>query len=204
MKLLQLYATKPQLTTGKTMRQSQPHNWNIGSIEEVSQNRLFRATKAQVRNPRNGVEKEFFRLEMPPWVNILALTPENKVLLVRQFRFGTERLEWEIPGGVVESGESPLDAGIRELKEESGFAGDTAKVLGTLSPNPAIQSNTLTMVLVENAVPVAEQQLDPMEDIEVRLVDIDEMITMIKEKEIRHSFTCNALFHYFLLTGRRC
>lgn len=177
-------------------------DWKISAHEEVSSNKIFTVEKAKIQNPRNGIEKDFFRLELPPWVNILALTPEKEVLLVRQFRFGTEQMEWEVPGGVVEQGESPLNAGIRELKEETGFVGDVAKLLGTLLPNPAIQTNSLSMILVENAVEVTAQQLDQMEDIELRLVSIDEMVAMIKERKIQHSFTCNVLFHYFLHEGK--
>ncbi len=178
------------------------HNWIIGSKEPIESNRLFTATRARVRNPRNGMEREFIRLEMDPWVNTLALTPQQEILLVRQFRFGSQRLEWEVPGGVVEAGEDPVAAGIRELREECGFAGDSARILTTIYPNPAIQNNQLTIVLVENAVQVAEQQLDPMEDIEVGRMKMDEIIAMIKSGALHHSLTHTAIFHYLLQTGQ--
>ncbi len=180
------------------MQQTQQHNWNIRKREEISNNKLYRATKAQIRNPRNGMEKEFFRLELPPWVNILALTPQKEIVLVRQFRFGSERMEWEVPGGVVEPGETALEAGVRELKEESGFIGKRAEILGEISPNPAIQTNTLTMVLVEEAVKISPQQLDPMEDIEVEVFFIGEVLEMIRRNILRHSFSHTILLHYFL------
>ncbi len=178
------------------------HNWIIEKKEPIEVNRLFTAVKAEVCNPRNKNRKEFVRLELADWVNILAITAEKEVVLVRQFRFGSEQMEWELPGGVVEAGEPPLEAGIRELKEESGFAGDSARILTTFAPNPAVQNNEMTVILVENAVKVAEQQLDPMEDIEVHLVKLDTLITMIQDGTLRQSFTHAALFHYLLQTGQ--
>ncbi len=177
------------------------HNWIIGKRKVVESNRLFTAVKAELKNPRNGEEKEFVRLELADWVNILAITPQQEVVLVRQFRFGSEQMELELPGGVVEAGEPPLKAGVRELREECGFAGENATILTEFSPNPAIQNNTLSVVLVENAIKVAEQQLDPMEDIEVRLVKMDELLTMIKNGTLRHSYTHTVIFHYLLQRG---
>ncbi len=177
------------------------HSWIIGEKKPIETNRLFTAVRAKVRNPRNGMEKEFIRLEMDHWVNTLALTPQQELLLVRQFRFGSQQLEWEVPGGVVEAGEDPVAAGVRELKEECGFAGDSAKILATIFPNPAIQNNQLTIVLVENAVQVAEQQLDPMEDIEVGRMKVAEILAMIQSGALRHSLTHTAIFHYLLQTG---
>lgn len=188
----------------KTMKDNskEVEGWRLGPLREIASNTLFRGVTSTVRNPRTGIEKDFYRFELPPWVNILAFTPGQKILLVRQFRFGTEQMEWEVPGGVVEKGESPLDAGLRELKEETGFAGENGRIIGTIHPNSAIQNNILSTVLVENAAKVAAPELDPMEDIEVRQATLPEVMQMLREGKLRHGFTYNALMHYFLFKDK--
>ena len=103
----------------------------------------------QYRHPVRGTEKEFIVAHAPDWVNVVAVTPEGKIVLVRQFRFGSNALSLEVPGGVMEEGEDPIAAGVRELSEETGYGGGKARLLGSVHPNPAIQDNRCHFVLVE-------------------------------------------------------
>src|SRR5664279_4692538 len=106
-------------------------------------------------------------MHAPDWVNVLALTPDHRLVLVRQFRFGVDAFSLEIPGGVMEPDEDPVAAGLRELREETGFTGRGARLLGSVHPNPAIQSNRCHIVLVEEAVRTEALEWDADEEIEV-------------------------------------
>ncbi len=130
-------------------------------------------------------------------MNVLPVTPDQKVALVRQWRFGVEAFSWEIPGGIMDEGESPIEAGLRELREETGFEARSSRVLGQISPNPAILSNTCFFVLAEGVSFTGGQEWDQHEEIEVKLFPIDEVYAMAARGEIVHSLVVNALFHYY-------
>lgn len=132
-------------------------------------------------------------LNAPDWVNVVALTPERHLVLVRQFRYGINAFSLEIPGGVIDEGEGPLVAGVRELREESGFVGAPARLLGSVHPNPAMQSNRCHLVLVEDARPVAALDWDPDEEFEITTLPVDEVYARAARGEITHALVLNAL-----------
>lgn len=147
---------------------------------------------------RSGAEKSFYLLDFPNWVNVVAVTEQQEMVFVRQYRYGSDRVELEIPGGVVESGEGALAAGCRELMEECGYAGDRSRIIGEVNPNPAIQGNRCSTVLVENARLVGEQQMDEMEDIEVLLMPVEKVLDDLQKGTlpIDHGLVLNALSFY--------
>ena len=133
-------------------------------------------------------------IQSPNWVNVLALTPEHRLVLVRQFRFGINDFALEIPGGMIDKEETPLHAGVRELLEETGYRGDAAQLLGTVRPNPAIQSNHCHIVLVTDARPIGPTAWDADEEIAVSLLPVDEVLQLARTGGIIHSLVLNALF----------
>lgn len=135
-------------------------------------------------------------IEAPDWVNVIALTQDSRLVLVRQFRFGIDDLSLEIPGGVIERGEDPLAAGLRELAEETGFAGRNARLLGSVHPNPAIQSNRCHLVLVEGAEWKQAPAWDADEDIAVATAPVDEVLDWARTGRITHSLVLCGLFHF--------
>ncbi len=149
-----------------------------------------------VRCRRSGKQKDFYLFDFPDWVNVVALTPRQDMVLIRQFRYGSNRLEIEIPGGLVNDREKPVAAGCRELLEETGYAGSNARIIGKVCPNPAIQRNYCHTVLVEEAVQVAEPRLDDMEDIECFLQPETEVLHRIATGSIDHGLVLNALMFY--------
>ncbi len=160
---------------------------------------VMKLTTGRVYCRRTDIEKDFFRLEFPPWVNIIACTEKKELVLIRQYRYGTDRIELEIPGGAVNDVvEPPLAAGLRELLEETGYAGENARIIGKVSPNPAIQNNFCYTVLVENVQKVRRPALDEMEDIDVLLVPEDEAFACIEDGSIAHGLVLNALMFYAL------
>ncbi len=170
--------------------------YEIFPSELVFTSRVTDVESAQVICKRTGERSSFLRFAFPNWVNIIGVTPEQQILLVRQFRFGTKMVETEIPGGVIHPDESPENAGVRELLEETGYEGKNPRVIGKVCPNPALQDNTCYTVLVEDVQKVAEQNLDAMEDIDIDLLAIAEVFEMLRKGQIHHGLVLNAFMFY--------
>ena len=143
----------------------------------------------------DGKVIEGFVLEYGDWATILALTKQQDVVLVRQYRHGAQKVILELPGGAMEAGEqSPLQAARRELLEETGYTSDTFIQIGCVSPNPANQTNLIYSFLALDAYPAGNQYLDETEDIEVELKPLEEVITMAKKSELLQSMQVSAVF----------
>ncbi len=164
--------------------------------------RIFNLLGVTYRHPLRGTEREFFCIDAPDWVNVLAITQDQRVVLVRQFRYGTNEFSLELPGGVVERGEDPLQAGLRELSEETGYGGGQARIVGRLHPNPAIQANHFHAVLVENVAKLREVHWDADEELEVSTVSLPELVELIRTEKITHSLTACAFMLYLANRGR--
>src|SRR5215510_6762371 len=133
----------------------------------------FRLDKCELPN---GKFMEAVVFEFHPWANILALTKNREAVLIKQYRHGVQEVLWEIPGGVMEEGEDPLEGVKRELLEETGYGVTDVIQVGKFYANPAIQTNTVYCFLAFDAEKVAEQLLDDSEEIEVHLIPLDELI----------------------------
>jgi len=150
-------------------------------------------------SPRTGREHDFFVLDCPDWVNVIALTPDRQLVMIEQFRQGTSTVELEIPGGIMDPKDaSPVSAGIRELREETGYEGAQPQIIGNVFPNPAIMSNTCHTLLVEKCQPTGQVEWDQGEDILTRLVPIADIPRLITSGQIRHSLVIVALYHFDL------
>ena len=171
-----------------------PSRWeNLGQTTQAK-TVVFDLQSVRYRHPVRGTEKDFVVIRAPDWVNVLALTSDGRLVLVRQFRFGIDAFSLEIPGGVMEAGEDPVEAGLRELREETGFTGKRARLLGSVNPNPAIQSNRCHFVFVEDAVRTEELEWDEHEEIEVTTLPAAEVLTLARNGAITHGLVLNALF----------
>jgi ADP-ribose pyrophosphatase len=167
--------------------------WEKGHSRSLAATRIFDLRGVQFRHPVRGTEREFVVIDAPDWVNVLALTPDHRLVMVNQFRYGTDAFSWEIPGGMIDAGEDPVSAGVRELREETGYAGKSARLLGSVNPNPAIMNNRCHLVLVENAVLAEALEWDTDEEIEVRTLPVDEVYAWAHSGRITHSLVLNAL-----------
>ncbi len=172
--------------------------WDVTASEHEKSYGIFSFRTDKAISPRTGQEYDFYILESTPWVNIIPLTTENEVILIRQYRHGIRDLTLEIPGGLVEGQDSPERAGIRELREETGYEASEMIPLGNVLPNPAIQNNRCYTFLAKNVVFAGEQQLDEQEDIDVLRRPLPEIPRLIREGEINHSLVVAAFFKYFL------
>ncbi len=170
-----------------------PERWETLSQENFAECRIFDVVTRHCRHPKLGHESDFYVLESRDWVNVLALTSNREVVLVNQYRFGIDETSWEIPGGVMDEGEDPIAAGLRELKEETGYTTSSASLLGQVRPNPAIQSNTCYIVFAQNAQKTEAIDWDAHEELEIKLTGIDEVYEMAFSGEIFHSLVLDAL-----------
>jgi 8-oxo-dGTP pyrophosphatase MutT (NUDIX family) len=151
----------------------------------------FRIDKCELPN---GKFLDATVFEFRSWANILALTKNREAVLIKQYRHGVREVLWEIPGGVVDDGEGPLEGVKRELLEETGYTASEFVQVGKLYPNPALQTNTLFCYLALNAEKVTTQDLDDGEDIEVHLVPLEDLIPMMRRGEFPHALNVAALF----------
>jgi ADP-ribose pyrophosphatase len=170
-----------------------PSRWEKLDQRSQLQTRVFDVLGARYRHPARSTEREFTVIKAPDWVNVVALTRDGHLVLVRQFRYGIDEFSLEIPGGVMDPGEDPVAAGLRELREETGFSGAPAKLLGTVHPNPAIQSNRCHFVFVEDAVRAHELEWDPDEEIQITTQPVEEVLALAHSGGISHGLVLNAL-----------
>jgi ADP-ribose pyrophosphatase len=164
------------------------------SERPLATTRILELRSVRYRSARRGTEGDYTVIAAPDWVNVIALTPAGHLVLVRQFRYGIDDLSLEIPGGVIEAGEDPLAAGQRELQEETGYAGGPVQLLGSVHPNPAIQSNRCHLVLVENAELRGATAWDHDEDLAVTTAPVDEVLGWARSGRITHSLVICGLF----------
>jgi ADP-ribose pyrophosphatase len=178
-----------------------PKAWPKLSSESGPDLIVARTRFDMLENPRTGAAMRRTVLECPDWVNVVALTPEREIILVRQFRFGTERLTTEVPGGVVDPGEAPLLAAQRELREETGFTSERWSLLASIEPNPAFLNNHCHQFLALDAQRTHALELDEGEDIQVVLAPEPQLMDWIKSGEVNHSLVLSALAWVFDLRG---
>jgi ADP-ribose pyrophosphatase len=157
------------------------------------------------RREEEGTRRQgyFFIIDTPDWVNIIALTDENEIVLIEQFRHGSERIELEIPSGIIEESEKPADAALRELLEETGYEKSSLsefKKIGEALPNPAFMRNKCYTYVLTHARLTGKIDPDEFENIRVRLVPRKEVERLITSGEIQHSIIITALY-YLKLAG---
>ena len=161
--------------------------WDQIEEELLVDMRIFQLKKLSARSPRTGRVRDLARIHSGDWVNIVPLTRERDVVMVRQYRHGTDEITLEIPGGLVDPGESPIDAAVRETREETGYTGDAAIELGWVEPNPAFLNNRCFTFFIDNCRRTHQLALDDGEDIEVVTIPLREIPGRIAEGAIRHA-----------------
>ena len=171
-----------------------PHIWKKQNTVLHADCRIFKINKVHFEHEVRGTSGDFYVMDTASWVHVVALTKNNKIILVQQFRFGTENLSWEVPGGLMEAGESPIAAGLRELREETGYEGSSCELMATIAPNPAIQNNVCHFVLVRDVELKQDLDWDEHEEILTQTVDLKTAEEWARNGTIFHALSITSLF----------
>lgn len=171
--------------------------------EKLSSRYLVREKWATLRvdtcKLQNGtVKDDYYVLEYPDWANAVALTTDNKIIMVRQYRHGADLVSLEIPGGVIDPGEKPEDGIKRELLEETGYSFDHCELIATLYPNPATSNNRTFTYLLTGGVKTHTQHLDEHEILNVEEYTIEEAKALLEDNQIAQALHSSALFYGLL------
>jgi 8-oxo-dGTP pyrophosphatase MutT (NUDIX family) len=187
---------KKLLTNVQTLDNSQI--WFIEKSEPGPDLKLFEARFDFIKNPRNGITEKKVILSGGNAVNVIALTSDNEIVLVQQYRFGTASYTLELPGGLVDPDESPIKAAERELEEETGYTcGEKLIPLGKIGQNPVFMDSYVHHFLALDVKLTKKQILDASENIEVILMPLEELKFRWQKGEIEHPHSVNALLRYF-------
>jgi 8-oxo-dGTP pyrophosphatase MutT (NUDIX family) len=175
-----------------------PRRWEVVESEELQQCKVFAVRRTMARSPTTGEIHPFFQIEADEWVNVVPITADDELVLVRQYRHGSREITLEIPGGIVDPGETPAEAAARELLEETGYRAERVEAIGVVNPNPAIFGNRCHTFLAPGAARVAEIQNAGLEETSVELVPVAEIPDHLREGRIDHALVVVALYWYAL------
>jgi ADP-ribose pyrophosphatase len=176
--------------------------WRRTREENVGSYRVFDVTRIELEDGAGTLRGHAFTTRSNDWCNVVALTPDDEVVLIWQYRFGTEALSLEIPGGVIDTGEAPEHAAVRELREETGYEAERLEPLLEVEPNPAIQNNRQYTFLARGARPTAKTAFDAMEQIETVLLPASRIEELVESGQVTHSLVRLALETYLRKRGR--
>jgi ADP-ribose pyrophosphatase len=179
-----------------------PKPWPLLHSERGEDLLLFKVRYDHMRNPRTDRIFKRLVLETRSWVNIVAYTPDRRLIVVRQYRFGAGEMTSEIPGGVIDEGEEHAASARRELREETGYSSKQWTYLGCVQPNPAFHDNFCHHWLAEQCELTEHLELDDGEDIAVKTLCEEQVRAAIASGEIRHSLVLTALSHVLDLRTR--
>ena len=180
-----------------------PETWKRKRSEKRADCRVFTVREDFCERESDARASSFFVIENPDWVNIIALTRTGEVVLIEQFRHGTEKIILELPGGMIDDGEEPKTAARRELLEETGFSSENFILLGQSHPNPAIQNNTIYHFLALDCEKTGDVKFDEHESVVTKLISLTEAENLIAQGEITHSLVIAAFYYYSLYYRRR-
>jgi ADP-ribose pyrophosphatase len=171
--------------------------WKCIRSQPAQSFRVFSIRTDTAISPRTGMTHDFYIIESRDWINVIPLTADHRVVMVRQYRHGSREITLEIPGGLLDPGDTPEEAAARELLEETGYQAEEYTEIGVSNPNPAIFNNRCYTYTAQHLKKVSDPRLDQAEDIEVVLVPLSEIPGLIRNGEIDHAIVISAFYFYF-------
>jgi 8-oxo-dGTP pyrophosphatase MutT (NUDIX family) len=160
--------------------------WKTLSTENLFKSGLVTIDKEKCEMPDGRIMPGYFIMRFPDWVNIVPVTKDGRVVLIKQYRHATREIHWEVPGGAVNRGEDAQLGALRELEEETGYTSAELVKVGENYPNPALQDNTIHTYVALNCEYQGAQNLDPYEEIEVELVPLAELRSWVRDGKFNH------------------
>lgn len=179
------------------MEMNDERKWEIISSEYLIRRPWLTARRDHVRLPTGVENPEFYILEYPDWVNVIAITRKGEFVMIRQYRHGLGETRYELCAGVSEEGEDPIDSARRELLEETGYGGGEWQLWMTISANPSTTTNLTYCYLATNVERISTQHLEATEDITVHLLSETEVWDLLENDEIRQALMAAPLWKYF-------
>lgn len=186
-----------------TQNEDEKMKWETLSTEYLYRRPWLTARRDVVRLPNGKVYDEYYVLEYPTWINVIALTKDGRFVMVKQYRHGLGIVATELCAGVAEEGEDPLQTARRELLEETGFGGGEWELNMVISANPSSQNNLSYSFIARGVERIAEQHLDATEEIKVEILTEDEVWDMLVNDNMKQALMAAPLWKYFALKGRK-
>ncbi|TCD48523.1 NUDIX hydrolase [Chlorobium sp. N1] len=183
-------------------RAGDPTAWTTLSTEYLHREPWLTLRRDRVRLQSGRIIEDYYVQEFPPWVNVIAVRKDGKIVLIRQYRHGIGGVFYELPAGVHDrEGESLMEAAQRELREETGYGGGRWRRMMELSANPALQDNRSTTFLAEGVELLGSQELDATEEITLAPISPDELLGLIDSGGMVQALHAAPLLRY--LIGRK-
>lgn len=175
--------------------------WKVLFTKYVYENKWFHARADSCMLPDGRIIEPYFVVELPDFCNMVVVTEDERVVLVRQYRYPVDQITYELPGGIIEKGENPATAALREMQEETGYTSTDVEYLFKAAANPALNSNTAYFFLAKNAVKTESQNFDELEDLDVVSFSKDEFIQLLKENKLQHGVQLGGIYEAMIRLG---
>jgi 8-oxo-dGTP pyrophosphatase MutT (NUDIX family) len=173
-------------------------NWKMLESKYVYRDRWLQVRADKCELPDGRILEPYYVIEVPDWTNMVVITKDERIVLVKQYRHALGTTTLELPGGILEKGELPMASAIREMQEETGYVSDDVEFLMQISPNPALNNNTAYFFLARNAEKLSNTNFDPYEEIIIETYSKEELKLLLNEGKLQHGVQQGAIYQAML------